>query len=153
MWRWCSLMIMKMPAVTRVLEWTRALIGVGALIAIGSQTLKGIWALLVRQAIVMKRGKRPAKALLSLVHPKKKNLLMPKMRNKSPKRLVRKVINPLSNLFHLWYQMIRIKEEIPRPSHPRIREEREFLEIKISIEIIKERVLKRNPLKNISSGI
>jgi len=49
--------------------------------------------------------------------------------------------------------MIRIKEEIPRPSHPRIREEREFLEIKISIEIIKERVLKRNPLKNISSGI
>jgi len=36
-----------MPAVTRVDEWTRALTGVGAAIAEGSQEEKGICALLV----------------------------------------------------------------------------------------------------------
>ena len=37
----------KMPAVTRVLEWTRALVGVGAAIAWGNHELKGNWALFV----------------------------------------------------------------------------------------------------------
>ena len=36
-----------MPAVTKVEEWTKALTGVGAAIAAGSQHLKGNWALLV----------------------------------------------------------------------------------------------------------
>ena len=39
-----------MPAVTRVDEWTRALTGVGAAIAAGSQAEKGSWALLVKLA-------------------------------------------------------------------------------------------------------
>lgn len=38
------LKIKKIPAVTRVLEWTSALTGVGALIAIGNQLLNGSWA-------------------------------------------------------------------------------------------------------------
>jgi hypothetical protein len=39
----------KIPAVTRVDEWTIAEIGVGADIAAGSQDEKGNWALLVRR--------------------------------------------------------------------------------------------------------
>ena len=37
----------KIPAVTRVEEWTNALIGVGALIALGSHAINGNTALLV----------------------------------------------------------------------------------------------------------
>jgi hypothetical protein len=49
----------KIPAVTRVEEWTKAETGVGAAIAAGSQAENGIWALLVipainRQAAVIK---------------------------------------------------------------------------------------------------
>lgn len=36
------------PAVTKVLLWTRALTGVGALIALGNHLLKGNWALFVK---------------------------------------------------------------------------------------------------------
>lgn len=36
------------PAVTRVLLWTKELTGVGALIALGNQPLKGNWALFVK---------------------------------------------------------------------------------------------------------
>lgn len=42
------------PAVTRVDEWTRADTGVGAAIAAGSQAEKGIWALFVIAAKVIK---------------------------------------------------------------------------------------------------
>jgi len=42
-------MIKKIPAVTRVDEWTNALTGVGAAIAAGNQHLKGNWALLVQE--------------------------------------------------------------------------------------------------------
>jgi hypothetical protein len=48
----------KTPAVTRVLLWTKAETGVGALIAIGSQLLKGTWALLVKAPNTMTSGTR-----------------------------------------------------------------------------------------------
>ena len=41
-------MIRKSPAVTRVLLCTKALIGVGAAIALGNHPIKGYWALLVK---------------------------------------------------------------------------------------------------------
>lgn len=43
------------PAVTKVEEWTKALTGVGAAIAAGSQAEKGIWALLVILAKITKK--------------------------------------------------------------------------------------------------
>jgi len=49
--------------------------------------------------------------------------------------------------------MMRTKEEIPSPSQPSSREESEFLETKTSIETMKEKVLKRNPLKKVSAGM
>lgn len=45
--------IMKIPAVTKVDEWTKADTGVGAAIAFGNQEEKGIWALFVI-AVMMK---------------------------------------------------------------------------------------------------
>lgn len=42
-----SFIRIKIPAVTKVEEWTKEEIGVGADIAIGSQTPNGIWELLV----------------------------------------------------------------------------------------------------------
>lgn len=42
------------PAVTSVDECTREDTGVGAAIAIGSHALKGIWALFVKEAKIMK---------------------------------------------------------------------------------------------------
>jgi hypothetical protein len=44
------------PAVTRVLLWTRADTGVGALMAIGSQLPKGTWALFVKDAKIKNVG-------------------------------------------------------------------------------------------------
>lgn len=44
--------IKKIPAVTKVDEWTKAEIGVGADIAIGSQAENGNWALFVHLAII-----------------------------------------------------------------------------------------------------
>lgn len=61
----------KSPAVTRVLECTSALMGVGALIAAGSQTLKGNCALLVRQAKIKRKVKHLFILLLFI-----KNLLV-----------------------------------------------------------------------------
>jgi hypothetical protein len=44
------------PAVTRVDLWTKALVGVGALIAFGSHPLKGIWALFVNANTIKTHG-------------------------------------------------------------------------------------------------
>lgn len=41
------------PAVTSVEEWTKAETGVGAAMAAGNQAEKGIWALLVKEAIII----------------------------------------------------------------------------------------------------
>ena len=65
-------MARKSPAVTRVLECTRALMGVGALIAIGSQTLKGIWALLVKQARTKRKENPRFQGGLLSAHPKER---------------------------------------------------------------------------------
>lgn len=46
------------PAVTNVEEWTRAETGVGAAIAAGSHLEKGIWALFVRDAIIINNNIR-----------------------------------------------------------------------------------------------
>ncbi len=75
--------------------------GVGALIANGSQTLKGSCALFVKQAIVMREERILLKAILLWIHPKLRYLISLKIRKKSPNRLVSKVTIPLSNLFHL----------------------------------------------------
>ena len=53
MWRISS----QTPAVTKVEEWTKADTGVGAAMAIGSQALKGIWALFVQEMKIIIRPK------------------------------------------------------------------------------------------------
>ena len=50
-----------MPAVTKVEECTKAEIGVGAAIAIGSHTENGNWALLVSPPITNKKNSRSSK--------------------------------------------------------------------------------------------
>lgn len=47
------------PAVTRVDEWTSALMGVGAAIAAISHPLIGMWGLLVREHIITNVAIRP----------------------------------------------------------------------------------------------
>ena len=47
-----------MPAVTKVLLWTREDTGVGAAIAKGSQLQKGYWALFVKAANKSNMGKQ-----------------------------------------------------------------------------------------------
>jgi len=53
----CSVFIIriikKTPAVTKVDEWTKAEIGVGAAIAAGNQAENGNWALLEKAAIII----------------------------------------------------------------------------------------------------
>jgi len=49
------------PAVTKVEEWTKAEIGVGALMAAGSHLIKGNWALLVHNPIISKNQKKKLK--------------------------------------------------------------------------------------------
>lgn len=55
------------PAVTKVDEWTRALTGVGAAIAAGSQLEKGSWALFVIAANIIMMESR---LLRSGIHEK-----------------------------------------------------------------------------------
>ena len=79
------------PAVTSVDEWTRALTGVGAAIAEGSQEENGIWALLV---IEVRRSRIRRKCT---EHPIcLDNIEIPKItrRKQSPRRLVKAVIIP-----------------------------------------------------------
>ncbi len=57
--------------------------GVGALIANGSQTLKGSCALFVKQAIVMREERILLKAILLWIHPKLRYLISLKIRKKS----------------------------------------------------------------------
>lgn len=54
----------KIPAVTRVEEWTRAETGVGAAIAAGSQLIKGNWALFVIAAVISINPRRVSKGEL-----------------------------------------------------------------------------------------
>lgn len=89
--------INKRPAVTKVLLWTRELTGVGALIALGSQPLKGNWALLVKAVKTRKNLDNQKKKLkLKKEIPLKIEALKKTKIKKSPKRLVKTVfIEPL----------------------------------------------------------
>jgi hypothetical protein len=77
------------PAVTRVLLCTRALTGVGALIAFGNQLLKGNWALFVNPLKKKKKRNTPKKT--KLLNPKEKKTKKKNKQNnkKSPKRFVK----------------------------------------------------------------
>ena len=148
-----NLIIRKIPAVTRVLEWTRALMGVGALIARGSQTFKGTWALFAMQATNKNKIIRIEVSPALEMWPKKQSPRIPTRSKKSPSRLERNVVIPLSVLIHVWYQIIRSKEESPRPSQPIIRGKIEFLKMKIIIDVPKIRVIRRNFESILSSCI
>ena len=52
---------------TRVEEWTRADTGVGAAMAAGSHLEKGIWALLVIPAIIIKRQVMGVRELICML--------------------------------------------------------------------------------------
>lgn len=81
------------PATTRVLLCTNALTGVGASIAIGSQKVKGNWALLVRE-----HTDRASKHTLNRVKlaEYRKHLTSSTNIKQSPNRLTRKTFIALS---------------------------------------------------------
>lgn len=79
------------PAVTRVEEWTRALTGVGAAIADGSQEEKGIWALLVIEVSRISITRNWAHAISWLWNRDIPRIIR---RKQSPNRLVKAVIIP-----------------------------------------------------------
>ena len=72
-------------------EWTRALTGVGAAIAEGSQEENGIWALLVIEVRRSRIRRKCAEEPICL-----DNIEIPKItrRKQSPRRLVKAVIIP-----------------------------------------------------------
>lgn len=84
------------PAVTRVDLWTSALTGVGAIIAKGSQALKGIWALLVHPANKINTLKKINSNLnlfiLILNLPKLKSNLNKIIKKRSPTRFLKTVV-------------------------------------------------------------
>jgi len=69
--------VKKTPAVTKVDEWTKALTGVGAAIAAGSQALNGIWALFVIAAKI-----RKTLTIFASLLPLKKGIQDPSFRSK-----------------------------------------------------------------------
>lgn len=90
------------PAVTRVDLCTKALTGVGAAIAAGSQLIKGHWALLVRAKILKVRAKIPLPILLIPsveVVSHQQNI---KSIIASPIRFVNKVKSPPFVLIQFW---------------------------------------------------
>ena len=79
------------PAVTSVDECTRALTGVGAAIAEGSQEENGIWALLV---IEVRRSKISKKCVQEPICLDNRHIPKITRRKQSPRRLVSAVIIP-----------------------------------------------------------
>ena len=107
----------------------------GADIAAGNHEEKGYWALFVILKIINKKF---------IIFKKKKKLFFSKKKsdkikiNKiSPNRLVKKVIKLLFNVFQFLKKLTKIKEEIPKPSHPKNIIIKLFLLIKINIHKIK----------------
>ena len=84
------------PAVTKVEEWTKEETGVGALIAAGSQTLKGNWALfviLVKAQTTLKPNRRGLRNLsVSKPRLKTRNKDKSSINKTSPIRLEKTVI-------------------------------------------------------------
>lgn len=93
----------KIPAVTKVEEWTKAEIGVGAAIAAGNQEEKGNWALLVEKSnnrINIVIFVIPKSLLLKSKVWKKRNLIIA-INIISPNRLEKIVIEPALKDFWL----------------------------------------------------
>lgn len=88
--------IKKTPAVTNVDEWTRAEIGVGAAIAIGSQAEKGNCALFEQAAIIKnnKINKEYSWFILNLQLEDKVIIPIDRRIKMSPIRFLNKVIVP-----------------------------------------------------------
>lgn len=104
---------------TKVEEWTNALVGVGALIAFGNQPLKGNCALFVMHITIIyvaslgmnvNPGLFPVEPTTTGVSNKK--------RQKSPMRMESRVHIPFVILSHLHLPMINRNLLIPNPSHP-----------------------------------
>jgi hypothetical protein len=91
--------ITKIPAVTRVEECTNEEIGVGADIAIGNQTPKGICDLLVINPINKITTKNILKLIRKIFLEKKIKIEQKTIINPSPNRLKKKVIRLEIDLF------------------------------------------------------
>lgn len=81
------------PAVTKVLLWTNALIGVGALIAFGNQPLKGKTALLVKAPLIKNITPNTINTLKLFLSPVNIKKIKKINKKKSPKRLVKTVLS------------------------------------------------------------
>ena len=101
----------KIPAVTRVLEWTNLDTGVGAAIAAGSQELNGYWLLLVNAA-----SNRDTHHTAE--EPDCQIYLIANRYPISPIRLVIMVILAPDRLERDRLKATKKNLEIPRPSHP-----------------------------------
>ena len=93
----------KIPAVTKVEEWTKEDTGVGADIAAGNQEEKGIWALFL---IAVNRKNTPKHKeqffkLKNVQLPIKNIIAIDKMKNISPTRFIKKVSIPATDLEYL----------------------------------------------------
>jgi hypothetical protein len=96
----------KIPAVTKVDEWTSAETGVGAAIAEGSHLENGIWALFVMAAIIISQVTNTSIlwCILLIISQWPLFLLIPMAVriNTSPIRLVRAVIIPAARDLGFW---------------------------------------------------
>ena len=92
------------PAVTKVEEWTKAEIGVGAAIAAGNQAEKGNWALFdkaaVSKSIILISWNFSFELKFQLVFIIR--ILMDKRIIMSPMRLDRRVIEPEAAVEKFW---------------------------------------------------
>lgn len=98
------------PAVTKVDEWTKAEIGVGAAIAAGNQAENGNWALLVQEAINIKI-KINFEFFLIIKKDQDEDIRINEMEiiiKASPTRLDSIVIDPDAPDFGFWYKITRI---------------------------------------------
>lgn len=108
------------PAVTRVEEWTKEEIGVGAAMAAGNQFLKGNCALLVKLPKIRNRintvGIKNIFSINTLLLSNKAPNTM--IKNPSPNRLVIAVFILAAQDEEFWKNKTKKKEVTPKPSHP-----------------------------------
>jgi len=143
------------PAVTRVEEWTRDEIGVGAAIAAGSQFINGNCALLVklpnRNKIIEKIG------IIDISFIEKfslNNKIAKVTTNKpSPRRLVIAVFIAAAHDEEFWKKITKKNEVAPNPSQPISSVKILPLKIKKIIDIINKKVARTNRYSKISSFI
>nr|AGA54148.1 NADH dehydrogenase subunit 5 [Aleurodicus dispersus]ALD62467.1 NADH dehydrogenase subunit 5 [Aleurodicus dispersus] len=113
--------ISKTPAVTSVEEWTSAEMGVGAAMASVSHEENGIWALFEKAAIMIKKMMMLLNLLLMNDQELKFIIMVILMIiMASPIRLFMMVEILIISDFLFWYNMIKMNEITPNPSHPMI---------------------------------